>query len=250
MGITNQKYFFRPNPQVSASQIAEYLDASPTRRKSIIRAARFPKRSVVAQYGKAREGLVNFLGDGARSSKHLAVATDYLEKRKDRAGATDWLKRDSRQSIEALEAFQRAYNKLGFRAIDFRPVTGRLPALDEWATKVSVDLDLTIHVPVEASRDRIGGAILLFSRGEASGKARIEQSRTIAAMVLKFCDRFMPERGDPDKKLCFAVDVFGATAYQPAGQRKLDYVRDACDEIAVRWPTISAPTDYDGPDPG
>jgi hypothetical protein len=249
MGITDQKYTLRRSPQLSANQIAEYVSATPTRRKSIIRAARFPKLSVVAQYGKAREGLVNFLGDGTRNRRHLVEANDRLAKRHDRTGASAWLKRDSNQSIEAVDAFERAYNKLGLRAYDCRPVPGRLPRLDEWPTKISVDLDLTIHVPTDSGRDRIGGIILLFSRATSSGPARIEQSRIMASLILQFCNRFMAERGEPDKNLCLAVDVFEGRAHKPHGMRKMDHVRDACEEIASRWSSVAPPADYDGPDP-
>ncbi|WOJ90733.1 hypothetical protein RZS28_05435 [Methylocapsa polymorpha] len=250
MGITEKRYGYRANPQLSAAQIAAYLLASPTRRKSIIRDARFPKRSIVAQYSKAREGLVSFLGDGTRSLHHLVDTTDYLEKRGNRADASDWLKRDSRMSIEAVAAFQRAYNKLGFRLLDCRETPARLPALDEWAAKISVDIDVTIHVPTETGKDRIGAAILLFSRGESSEAKRIEQSKTIASLIFRFCNRFMLDRGDPDKKLCLAVDVFTGSSQGPQGQRKLDHIRDACEEIAARWDTINPPEDYDGPSPG
>src|SRR5579883_709654 len=249
MGVTDRKYGYRATPQISANQLAEYLLATPTGRRRIIQSARFPKRSVVAQYGKAREGLVNFLGDGTRSVRHFTDATEFLKKRGEKAGASDWLKRDSRQSIEALAAFQRAYNKLGFQLLDCRPAPSRLPLLDEWAIKVSVDVDVTIHVPTGGGKDRIGAAILLFSRGEASSTRRIEQSRTIASLILQFCGRFMSERGDPDKKLCLAIDVFGGAAHKPLGVRKLDHIRDACDEIAGRWAAILPPPDYDGPNP-
>ena len=237
---------------MSANQIAEYLSASPTRRKRIIRDARFPKTSVVAQYDKAREGLVNFLADGTRSFKHLAGATDYLTKREARADASDWLKRDSRSSIEALEVFQRAYNKLGIAKLDCQEVPGRQPHLDMWPTRVSVNLDLTVRKPVKGSdRDRIGGAILLFSRGEASGKARVERCKVIGGLVYTYCGRFLSGTGQPDPTLCFAVDVFGQVAYTPPGtfSAKLKHVADACEEIAARWKTIAPPDDYDGPDP-
>ena len=106
--------------------MAEYLGSSTssTRRTSIIREARFPKTSQVAQYDKAREGLVNFLVDGTRSYKHIADATEYLEKRESRPGATTWVKRDSRGSIEAMEAFQRSYNRLAVHKLDCRLTQG------------------------------------------------------------------------------------------------------------------------------
>ena len=250
MGVSERKYGYKAAPQVSANQIAEYLLATSTGRKRVIQSARFPKRSVVAQYGKAREGLVNFLGDGSRSLKHLADASDYLTKRRERDGASDWLVRDSNQSLEAIAAFQRAYNRIGVHRFACRSVTSRLPLLDEWATKVSVDLDVTIHVPTEGSGERIGGAILLFSRGEASTNRRIEQSKTVASLVMAFCQRFLSEQGVPDKKLCLAVDVFGGVSHGPQGVRKMDHIRDACEEIAQRWQAVQPPPDYDGPDPG
>lgn len=252
MGASDQRYNYRPNPQVSANQIAEYLAASPTRRKRIIRDARFPKTSIVAQYDKAREGLVNFLADDTRSIKHLAGATEYLTRRNGRPDATDWLKRDGRFSMEAIEVFQLAYNKLPFVKLDCREVNGRQPHLDMWPTRVSVNLDLTIHKPVKASnRDRIGGAILLFSRGETSGRARTEHCKVIAGLIYTYCQRFMSEHSDPDAGLCFAVDVFNRTAHTPPGTfaAKLRHVADACEEIAARWKTIPPPDDYDGPDP-
>lgn len=224
--------------------------ATSSGRKRIIQSARFPKRSVVAQYGKAREGLVNFLGDGTRSIRHLADATDYLTKRGEKAGASDWIKRDSKQSIEAITAFQNAYNRIGVRTLDCHAVPGRLPLLDEWQTRISVDVDVTIHVPTAGGPDRIGGAILLFSKGEAAAARRIEQCRTIASLVHQFCTRFMAQRGEIDKKLCLAIDVFGGRPHGPQGVRKIDHIRDACEEIAGRWLNVGPPTDYDGPDPG
>lgn len=234
--------------------MAEYLGSSTssTRRTSIIREARFPKTSQVAQYDKAREGLVNFLGDGTRSYKHLAEARDYLDKRGARPNATEWIKRDSRFSAEAIAAFERAYNKLSLVKLDCRPVHGRSPHLDMWPTRISVAMDFTIHKPVPGEKDKIGAAILLFSRGESSTKTRIERSKIIAGLIYTHCNRFMKGRGDSDPSLCFAVDVFNGKEHTPPGTfaRKLRNVADACDEIAARWKTITPPSDYDGPDPG
>jgi hypothetical protein len=248
------RYTYRVTPQLSANQMAEYLGSSTssTRRTSIIREARFPKTSQVAQYDKAREGLVNFLTDGTRSYKHLADATDYLEKREKKPDVSDWVRRDSRGSLEAIEAFQRSYNKLAIHKLDCRPVHGRQPHLDMWPTRISVAMNFTVHKPVPKGKDQIGGAILLFSKGESSTKNRIERSKTIAGLIYTHCNRFMTALGVPDPTLCFAIDVFSGVAHTPQGTftRKLRNVGDACDEIAARWKTIPPPADYDGPDPG
>ncbi len=251
MGVTDQKYGYRANPQVSANQIAEYLGASPTRRKRIIQEARFPKTSIVALYDKSREGLVNFLNDDNRSFKHLSAVREHLEKRKLRENASVWLKRDSDSSIEALEAFQAAYNKLGFAKYLCEAVHGKQPPLALWPTKVSVALDLIVRKPVMGGKDRIGGALFLFSKGEASTNSRVERSKIIAGLIYTYCGTALSGLGDPDPALCWAVDVFGHTSHRPPGTfaAKLKYVADASEEIATRWKTIPPPSDYDGPDP-
>lgn len=251
MGVSDQKYRYRANPQVSASQIAEYLDASSTRRKRIIRDARFPKASVVAQYDGAREGLVNFLADDTRSFKHLASAQEKLEKRKLKEGATAWLKRDSDGSIEALGAFQNAYNKLGFAKLSCIKLPGQKAFLTSWPTKVSVNIDLVLRKPVMGGKDLIGGSLFLFSKGETSTNSRIARCKVIAGLIYTYCGEHLTAMGVTDPNLCLAVDVFSGTAYKPPGTfaAKLKNVGDACEEIAARWKTIPPPDDYDGPAP-
>jgi len=233
--------------------MAEYVctGTTPTRRRSIIRAARFPKTSVVAQYGYASEGLVNFLADDNRNLGHLAEMRDRLERRADKRDATPWVKRDCQFSIEAIDAFERNYNRLGFPKLDCRPVTGRLPYLDDWRTRISIALDVTIHKPVRGEEDRIGGALFFFSRGEASTKARIERAKTVAGMIYTLCDRKLGSMGQADPSLYFAVDVFAGVRHSPQGTfaRKLAHIEEACEEVADRWKRIGPPDDYDGPEP-
>jgi len=59
----------------------------------------------------------------------------------------------------------------------------------------------------------------------------------------------MADRGDIDKKLCLAIDVFGGRSHGPQGIRKIEHVREACEEIAARWRTVGPPPEYDGPEP-
>lgn len=247
MANPEKKYRYRASPQLSANQMSEYLTASPPRRKSIIQSARFPKTSVTAQYARARDGLTNFLGDGARSFKHIAQAVDYLQKREARPDASEWLQNDSRSSIEAIERFQQSYNKLPFLKLDCRAVTTRLPALDLWPTKVTVDVDFTVH-----KGDLVGAAVFLFSQGDPSTKKRLDRCKTIAGLVYLFATHHLKGLGTPDVDLCYAVDVFAGKAHKTSGKFtvKQRQIEDACEEIAVRWKTIAPPPDYDGPDLG
>lgn len=231
--------------------MAEYLGATAPRRRSIIQAARFPKRSVVARYDKARECLVDFLVDGTRSLNHMARAIDNLEKREARPGVTSWIKQDCRFSIEAIQSFERSYNRIGLAPIMCEAINGRLPPLVIGPTKISVALDAITRKRNGNGPDSIGGVFLLFSRGEGTGKQRIERCKTVAGIAYEYCAAMLASRGAADTSICFGVDVFGGRAYQPQGTfaRKRRQIEDSCDEIAASWKLVKPPSDYDGPDP-
>jgi hypothetical protein len=71
-----QKYGYNALPRLSANQISEYLIATPTRRKSIVQAAKFPKTAIVARYDAARESITKYLCDLARDQQILISAID------------------------------------------------------------------------------------------------------------------------------------------------------------------------------
>ncbi len=244
-------YGYRANPQLSANQMAEYLAATASRRKSIIREARFPRTSAVARYNKARECLVNFLTDGSRSLNHIASAIDHLSKRESRPGATDWVKTDCRFSIEAIDRFQRSYNRLGLASVLCEKIHGRQPALVFGPTKVSVSLDVLTRKRNRDEPDSIGGAILVFSRGEGSGRQRVERCKTVAGLAYEFCLTHLESIGEADTSICLGIDVFGERSHLPHGtfSRKRKHIQDSCDEIGSRWRSVDPPPDYDGPDP-
>jgi hypothetical protein len=227
-------------PEISASLIAQYIRASPTRRKSIIRAAHFPKPDVIAQYDIARSGLVKFLTDDTRNYRHLANVKDRLRERQERPESSDWEKADSLRSIQAIEAFENDYNRLGFPKLQCR-LPGRLPLLDVWPTKVKVELDVIARKPSKLGPGPFGGIIFLFSKSRQTPEARIDQCRTIAGLIYVFCERHLAHLGTPNRLLCLAVDVFAERAV-PAPEgfvQKLDYLADACEEIAARWDDVT-----------
>lgn len=204
----------------------------------------------MALYDGARQGCTQFLNDNGRSFRHITDSVERLNKRLTRSDLTEWVRKDSLASIEAIEAFQTHYNKTGLSKFDCREVTGRQPYIDEWPTRISVSLDLTVHRPTRGERDKVGGVILFFAKGEDKDNKRFERLKTAANLIFVFASRFLTHHGDADKKLCFAVDVFGRRIVQPTGEflRGTKLIAESCEEIADRWSAIAPPADYDGPE--
>lgn len=181
----------------------------------------------------------------------MARSIDQLERREARPDAGSWMKQDCRFSIEAIRTFERSYNRLGLAPVLCVPFHGRQQLLSFGRTKISVAMDVLTHKKNKDGPDSIGGIFLLFSRGEGTGKQRIERCKTVAGLAYEFCAANLGSRGVADTSICFGVDVFGGKAYQPQGTfaRKRRQIEDSCEEIAARWRSVPPPTDYDGPEP-
>jgi len=244
------KYAYNADPRMSANQLSDYLGATPPRRKSIIRDAKYPKTSVVARYNGAREAIGSYLCDDLRNSKVLFDGIESIKVREAKLTATDWTKQDCALSVEAIAAFHSAYNAFGLAKISCKPVVTKQPKLQIEGVDVSVSLDTTTHRIGKGEEKCVGGLILLFSKSDASAKSREERCKTSAVLAAVFAEKHLSYLGKADPKICFALDVFGKRMIVAPNMfpTKLDHMRAACEEIALRWSHIGPPADYDGPD--
>jgi hypothetical protein len=248
MSDSKPKYGYNPEPRLSANQLSDYLNATPPRRKSIIREAKYPKTSVVARYNGAREGLTGYLCDAGRSPAALAQAIIKLQDKEAKFSATDWTKQDCNLSIEAIQTFQKSYNSLGLSKIDCKPVVTKQPKLSISGVDVSVSLDATTRRVGKSGGECVGGLILLFAKSDASSKSREARCRTSAILAAIFTEQHLAYLGEPDAKISFALDVFGGRIFAAPSMypTKLEHMKASCEEVALRWPTIDPPADYDG----
>jgi hypothetical protein len=247
---SKSKYRYNADPRLTANQLSEYLKASPTRRKQIIKGAKFPKAAIVAQYKIARDSLSKFICDSARDHTILVSAHEKLLEREAKTNATDWVKDDSRRSIEAIQAFQKNANAMGIQKLDCKSIATSQPNLQIAGVDISVTLDATTH-RLNKGEDMVGGVIFLFSKADdATAKARQERCKIAAVLALLFTQKHLLYSGKADHKLCYSIDVLAGRAHQAPATYKtiLDHINDSCEEVALRWPGIAPPEDYDGPD--
>src|SRR6185437_9233826 len=83
-------YGLNRDPRLSANQLAEYLAASPSRRTTIVREAKFPKVAQIALYREARLAIARYLCAGASEPDHLAFAVSRLKERAADTAASPW----------------------------------------------------------------------------------------------------------------------------------------------------------------
>lgn len=195
MEASKKKYGYNAEPRLSANQLAEYLNATPPRRKAIVRDAKYPKTSVVAQYDPAWKAITRFLCDNARPLPDLVEAMEKQKAREKKFGASTWVQRDARLSIEAIDAFMKSQNKLGLPKITCKPVNGAQPKLSIAGVDISVALDATTHRKGKDDEPRVGGLILVFSKAEASSTLRERRCRISAILATLFADKYLTASG-------------------------------------------------------
>jgi len=254
--MTKRRYGLNAEPRLSANQLAEYLGASATRRKSIIRDAKFPRTVVVDQYREAGGGISRYLTNLTTAPDVLAETMIRLQQRETAPEATDWVRQDCVQSREAIDTFLRSFNALGLGRFEFRAVTGNPPPLQIAGVSVAVNLDATVHGTRRGLEGRFGGLILSSSKsaapkGEATTptKAAAEKAANAAVLAHALCQRFPASSGQADPRLSLAMDVF-AQALTPAPtahRSRLKNIELACEEITHRWDRVEPSDDYDGP---
>lgn len=242
--LVQPRYRVNQEPRISANQLAEYVLASPTRRQSILKNAKFSPTFLVIRYQSAKDAICRHLADDTRNLGPLISAhAEQLELSK--AGGSAFQANDALLSAEAIQAFMDMRGRLQkeLPAASYRPNSQNLPKLECAGVDISIRLDL---VSYNNAKETVGGVILQVSKAVAAKSWREEHSKIVAALVWLTANRHLSSLGKVDRKLCMALDVFtGKAVTAPANYKRiLNDIEASCREIAALWPAISQPADF------
>ena len=235
-----KKYKHNAKPTISANQLAEYLLASPAKRQTIIRNAKFPPVAIVTRYKKAKEAIGNFLADDARN-KRILYDIEASLKETEQSSKGSWERDDARLSIEVLQHFCSFIGNNALAAIRFSKPNGKSNlSINDVSIKIS--LNLLAHSSSK-SGDRVGGLILQTSKTITSASVREEHGRNVATLIWLLVNEKYNSLGEPDKKICIALDVFGKNMWTTptSYKRRTNDINAACTEIKMFWDVIPAP---------
>lgn len=229
-------------PRISANQLAEYTLASPTRRQTILRNAKYAPTFLVIRYGAAKTAICDYLSDDTRSKKGLSAAEVRLLDQSKSLGSV-FAQNDAALSAEAIKLFSAMITPNFMAGMTFRANTNQLPKLPIFGVDVSVSLDLVVR---NVGKEMIGGAMIQTSKAVASKTWREDHSKCVASLVWMLANKHLKTLGAVDRKLCMSIDVFaGKTTVAPNNYKRiLANVEASCVEIAALWPGVAAPTDY------
>lgn len=218
---------------ISVNKLAEYMNASATRRRQIVKMLKEDKDFWKLRYQDIRSIIPKYFINSYDNSL-LEKAIKRIEKKIQTPGLTKWDIDDAKNSILAIEALKdTAFPDLSdYKIID----TQKLDYIELSNVKVTIKPEIYLE---NVHSGKIGGVKFHLSKGE---QTRLEQTgMQYAATLIKY--GFINSGFDQNKidnNACISIDVFEKNyATSPAAYvQRVNSLTAACEEIALRWETI------------
>lgn len=229
----------RTLPRISLNKLGEYMTATPSRRRQIVRDQRRPKGFLLPRYNEAQAAIVRCL---TAPEPNLADIVADIRRLAASASRSTWEAQRNALCTAALEAFL----EIGDQFIDTSQFTlsrapQRPPLLTYGEVSISVRPELIVRAVGRTRASRVGAVKLYFSKTTPLREA----GGTIAATALAdFAEQFLAMNEKVDPRLCQVVDVFAHTIYRASRARVRPHadLLAACDEIARAWDEAAEPT--------
>jgi hypothetical protein len=217
---------------MSITKLAEYVIASPRRRRSILRDQRYPPAFKAATFREAYPAIADVLIRGG----DLDLIDAQLGIWRKRKPTTEFTSRCLAHCIDALTAFKALLAKGAFKKCSF--VGGMSEAYVELGgVSLSVRPEALVRGPEVGAVKIYLSKTMPFTR-DAKGKPG---SASYAAAALHLWAE--TELGGALAERCLVVDVFAGELYT-APIRNISRREDmeaACEEIVAGWATIKEP---------
>jgi len=218
-------------PYITVNKLAEYMLATPTRRRQIIKSLKEDKDFRKLYYAEVKNTLPGFFRSGYDHSK-IDTAIKRIEKKK---GTTSWDDTDNPNSILALECLKIAILP---DLSNYEIVTniGKLQDLNLKGVNISIKPEIYLK---HKESDKIGAIKAHIAKTKTSqlDSTGLQYAATIIKcgfMSLGYSEAEIDNRG------CISIDIFQKSfdVAPRAYKRNLGALEASCEEISARWATI------------
>lgn len=211
------------------NKLAEYLTANATRRKAIVKDAKYPSAFITTRYKEAREIMKAFI---IRIHDNNDVLS-FIEELEIKETTTDFQENDRTLSIVALKHLLKAdLNVLNSCELTLNENYENLMSIQGVDISVFPDVFLKKSTP---KGDVCGAVKLHISKDNALSE---EAQKIVGVLLHSYADAFLKSDSLlPSTKLCFSLDIFNEKMYccPDSYKARLTRIEAACEEIALWW---------------
>lgn len=220
-------------PKISINKLGEYMAASASRRKQILRDQKNPAAFKASRYKPAREAIVQFI-EGGMNDEETALARAN-ELRADQSG-TDFMIQDRRLSADAIEDFLPLAEELEIEALSVQSGDAfSSETMNFGGTRVSMRPDALL-------RNHETGAVIGCVKLNFSKSAPLQNGAAeyVATALRAHLEQNLSAPGVVRPEHCYVIDVpSGAVSSAPkANKKRLNDLNAAGEEIAARWDSV------------
>jgi hypothetical protein len=224
----------RTYPRISLNKLGEYMTATASRRRRIIRDQKYPPEVQTARYTEAHEPIAKFLLGGASDTSIISSALTRLEQQKPKS---EWDETRIECCIAALESILKIRD---FSFLDgMSAVRGRTDTPKMVIEKVVVSVRPEILLQgCDKGGNAVVGAVKLSIGKTAS--LTDEAGSYIGAVLQEYVDGNFANGAKVPHRKCIILDVFNRKIHTAPANfiRRRKEISDACAEIATMWVTL------------
>lgn len=222
---------------MSARYLADYMAASESARRTIVRNAKYTLLARVVQHGEARQIISNFLLD---ANSKIDFLKEEAQRLRDRLADDDFTRGLLDLNADYIDRFSEIFCQLQLPKAEFLEA-GICPPLDIEGVRVRIDLRFRVRRLTKTNKVRLGGAMLRYAKGKPlSPEVAAWQSSIIHGYVN---NEHTDEGAAAEKALCLTIDAHAGICHPAPGNAAARFknIRAACQSIAERWDAIQPP---------
>lgn len=225
------------HPQISARHLADYMAASETAKRSIVRGCKYQPRARVIQHDEAKSIVSKFIREGNPVVEPLRQEAAKI---RGRLADTDFDRDLFDHNADYIARFADIYSKLELPEADIL-APGKTPAIILNGVRVTIELHFRLRRVTTTNKVRVGGGMLRYAKGKALQVAAGEWQ---SAFLFGYLGKVGVEDGaEREHKLCVTADAYTGTCHPAPTDsfRRFQNMEAACASIAERWENIPKP---------
>lgn len=224
-------------PKISGRHLADYMAASETAQRTIIRNCKYQPIVRVVQHELAKVAASRFLADPTPDVDRLIKAAAGIRARlADSSFERDVLDHNA----DYLERFAEKYDASVLPDVERLPA-GHWPNIDVNGVVVTAEGHLRLRRTTKTNKLRVGAVMLRYQKGKALPEKVAEWQ---SAFLFGYLNAVGTEDGaDVERKLCLTLDVYTSNviAAPSDSARRYSQMQSACETIEERWNNIKPP---------
>lgn len=223
-------------PVMPARALADFMVASETARRTLVRDCKYPPLGRVMQHSEARAAVTGFLLSEPREPARLESVAAMLRARD---GGSDFMAALWARNAAYVERFAAVWPVMSWPAAVVT-AGGSVGAFDLGGVRITLDLAVRLERTGRRNRRWMGGAMLRYAAGRA---LPAEVAAWQSALLLAVLRGQATEAAEPDPGLCLTVDGWAGAAHAAPSDavRRAGHLAAACASIAERWAAVAPP---------